>query len=88
MPCEIITADLLAERWHVSVRWVMDNTRSKDDPIPHFKRGRKRLYEWWDCAESVLQAWWNRHQCCRGNGSNGRANASSRKHAQPARLLQ
>ena len=23
-PCEIITAEQFAERWHVSVRWIMD----------------------------------------------------------------
>lgn len=78
MPCEIITAEELAKRLHVSKRWVMDQTRSKADPIPHFHRGRTRLYEWWDCSDSALSAWWNRHQCCPRNGS---AANGSRKEA-------
>lgn len=61
MPCEVITAEQLAERWHVSVRWVMDQTRTKLDPIPHFKRGRVKLFQWWDCPDSPLRRWWERH---------------------------
>lgn len=60
-PCEVITAEQLAERWHVSVRWVMDQTRTKIDPIPHFKRGRVKLFQWWDCPDSPLRRWWERH---------------------------
>jgi len=61
IPCEVITAKQLAERWHVSVRWIMDQTRSKVDPLPHFKRGRVKLFLWWDCPDSPLQKWWERH---------------------------
>jgi hypothetical protein len=60
MPCEIITAEQLAERWHVTVRWIMDQTRAKVDPLPHFKRGRVKLFRWWDCPESALQQWFDR----------------------------
>ncbi len=62
VPCEIITAAQLAERWHVSERWVMDQTRTSVDPLPHFKRGRVKLFQWWgDCPHSPLRKWWDRH---------------------------
>ena len=61
MPCEIITAEQLAERWHVTVRWIMDQTRTDVDPLPHFKRGRIKLFHWWDeCPDSELQKWFAR----------------------------
>lgn len=61
-PCEIITAEQLAERWHVSVRWIMDQTRASVNPLPHFKRGRVKLFQWWgDCPDSPLRKWWDRH---------------------------
>lgn len=61
-PCEIITAEQLAERWHVSERWIMDQTRAAVDPLPHFKRGRIKLFQWWgDCPDSPLRKWWDRH---------------------------
>jgi hypothetical protein len=60
MACEIITAEQLAERWHVTVRWIMDQTRTKMDPLPHFKRGRVKLFRWWDCPNSSLQEWFDR----------------------------
>jgi hypothetical protein len=41
--CSRLTADELAERLHVSRRWVLDQTRSKTDPLPHFKRGGTTL---------------------------------------------
>ena len=65
-PCEVITAEQLAERWHVTVRWVMDQTRASVDPLPHFKRGRVKLFQWWgDCPDSPLQKWWDRHTVAR-----------------------
>lgn len=61
-PCEIITAEQLADRWHVSERWIMDQTRASVDPLPHFKRGRIKLFQWWgDCPDSPLRKWWDRH---------------------------
>lgn len=66
MPCEIITAEQLSERWHVTVRWIMDQTRAKMDPLPHFKRGRVKLFRWWsDCPDSPLHGWWKRHEIAR-----------------------
>jgi hypothetical protein len=60
--CSRLTANELAERLHVTRRWVLDQTRSKTDPLPHFKRGRVRLFSWFDCADSPLQAWYSRHE--------------------------
>ena len=62
VPCEIITAEQLAERCQVTERWVMDQTRASIDPLPHFKRGRVKLFQWWaDCPDSPLRKWWDRH---------------------------
>jgi hypothetical protein len=80
MACEIITAEQLAERLHVSRRLVLDWTRDKNDPLPHFRRGRIKLFRWLDdCPDSALKAWFERQECCERAGNIGRGSYSSRQ---------
>ena len=60
--CSRLTADELASRLRVSRRWVLEQTRSKVDPLPHFKRGRVKLFSWFDCPDSPLADWYKRHE--------------------------
>jgi len=59
---EHIDSRELARRWSVSKRWVEDQTRSKDDPIPCMKRGRIIRYLWnASDPQNTLNLWWSRH---------------------------
>lgn len=51
--CETLTGEQLAEKLQVEPRWVKDQARAKNDPIPAFKRGRKRRY-FFNCPETKL----------------------------------
>ena len=59
---EYIDSRELAHRWSVSKRWIDDQTRSKDDPIPAFKRGKIVRYLWnANDTQNALNLWWSRH---------------------------
>jgi hypothetical protein len=59
---EHIDSRELARRWSVTKRWIDDQTRSKSDPIPAFKRGKmvRYLYNAAD-PQNALNVWWSRH---------------------------
>ena len=54
---EVFEADEFAKKLHVSERWIAEHSRKKRDPLPHFRRGRVRLYSF----SPAFIAWWNRH---------------------------
>ncbi len=56
---EVITAEELARRWHVTTSWVEKNSRKNytADPIPCTRLGRTVVYEW---GSPEMLAWWAR----------------------------
>lgn len=65
---EYIDSRELARRWSVSKRWIDDQTRSKDDPIPAFKRGKMVRYLWnASDPDNALNLWWSRHTKVQGS---------------------
>ena len=62
--CETLTDEQFAEKLQLTPRWIADQARRHDDPIPAFKVGRVRRF-FWDCPTSdlgrKLLAWIERH---------------------------
>jgi hypothetical protein len=53
---EVLDAVQLAERWHVPVSWIREQTRCRAvDPLPHVRLGRYVRFEW---NSPKLIAWW------------------------------
>jgi hypothetical protein len=61
---EILTAEMLAERWRVPASWIREKCRSRcADPIPHIRLGRYVRFSW---GSPELTQWFIRRQ--QGNG--------------------
>jgi hypothetical protein len=57
---EVLDATQLAERWHVPVSWVREQTRSRAaDPLPCVRLGRYVRFEW---ESPKLTAWWGKRR--------------------------
>jgi hypothetical protein len=53
---EVLDAAQLAERWHVPVSWVREQTRFRAaDPLPCVRLGRYVRFEW---ESPKLVSWW------------------------------
>lgn len=57
---EVIDADELAQRWHLPVTWVREQTRTRSgDPLPCIRFGRYVRFEW---GSPQLAAWFERRR--------------------------
>ena len=57
---EILTAEMLAERWCVPESWIREQCRSRcADPIPHIRLGRYVRFSW---GSPELTRWFIRRQ--------------------------
>lgn len=58
---EVIDAQELGKRWHVTISWVREYTRSDrtGDPIPHVRLGKYIRFEW---GSPHLDQWFARRR--------------------------